>query len=253
MRLEIDPSDGPADEAPSVRVVDCPAESEVEIAVTAMDAKDHRWESRNLFRSDAAGTVDLSRDAPVSGSYESVDPAGPIWSMRFATEDVAPSMFATPSDRLELTFTAEAGGETATAAMVRRWGGPGVARSEIRDDAFVGFLYEPVGPGPHPAVVIIPGTTGPQAMEPAAALLASRGYAAMVVAYMGLEGLPTTLCEMPLETIAAGIRRLSTHPSVDGGRVGGCSPRWGPRGRSPLYRRSMASTFGRWWLSRRAV
>ena len=37
---------------------------------------------------------------------------------------------------------------------------------------------------------------------------------------MGLESLPKTLCEMPLETLAAGIRRLSAHPSVDGERVG---------------------------------
>src|SRR5215204_1735753 len=57
-------------------------------------------------------------------------------------------------------------------------------------------------------------------MEPTAALLASRGYAAVVVGYMGLESLPKTLCEMPLETLAAGIRRLSAHPSVDGERVG---------------------------------
>jgi acyl-CoA thioester hydrolase/bile acid acetyltransferase-like protein len=211
MRFEIQPSDGPADEAPSVRVVDGPAESEVEITVAATDAKDHRWESRNLLRTDPAGTVDLSRNAPVSGSYGSADPAGPIWSMRFASEDVAPSMFATPSNRLELTFTAETGGKTATAVVLRRWGGPGVARSEIRDDAFVGFLYEPAGPGPHPAVAIIPGTTGADAMEPTAALLASRRYAAMVVGYMGLEGLPTTLCEIPLENLppaSAGSRRI---------------------------------------------
>lgn len=41
MRFEIQPSDGPADEAPSVRVVDGPAESDVEITVAATDAKDH--------------------------------------------------------------------------------------------------------------------------------------------------------------------------------------------------------------------
>lgn len=220
MRLEVEPISGPADEAPSVKVIDGLPQSEVTITVAVTDAKDHRWESRNVFRTDAAGTVDLSRDAPMSGGYGSVDPAGPIWSMRFASEDVAPSMFAAPSDQLEFSFTAEAGGETASAGSVRRWSGPGVARSEIQGDGCVGFLYQPVGDGPHPAVALIPGTTGTQPMEPTAALLASRGYAAMVVGYMGLEGLPETLCEMPLETLAAGIRRLSVHPSVDGEHVG---------------------------------
>jgi dienelactone hydrolase len=37
---------------------------------------------------------------------------------------------------------------------------------------------------------------------------------------MGLKGLPKTLCEIPLETLTAGIRQLSTHPTVDGDRVG---------------------------------
>src|SRR5215207_218170 len=220
MRLEIEPTRPLADEAPSVRVIDGPPESEVTITVTATDATDHRWESRNVFRTDTIGMVDISRDAPVSGSYASTDPAGSIWSMQFASEDIAPSMFAAPWDQLEFTFTAGAGGETASGVAIRRWSGPGVARSEIRGDGFVGFLFEPAGDGPHPAVALIPGTTGAQLMEPTAALLASRGYAAVVVGYMGLESLPKTLCEMPLETLAAGIRRLSAHPSVDGERVG---------------------------------
>jgi dienelactone hydrolase len=220
MRLEIEPTSGLADETPSVKVIDGPPQSEVTIIVAATDAKDQRWESRNVFRTDPTGTVDISRDAPASGSYGSVDSAGPIWSMRFVSEDVAPSMFAAPRDQLEFTFTAEAGGETASGVAVRRWSGLGVTRSEIRGDGFVGFLFEPARDGPHPAVALIPGTTGAQLMEPTAALLASRGYAAMVVGYMGLESLPKTLCEMPLETLAAGIRRLSAHPSVDGERVG---------------------------------
>jgi dienelactone hydrolase len=140
--------------------------------------------------------------------------------MHFASEDVAPSMFAAPWDELEFTFSAQVGGETVSGVAVRRWSGPGVTRSEIRGDGFVGFLFEPAGDGPHPAVALLPGTTGAPPMEPTAALLASRGYAAMVVGYMGLEGLPKTLCEMPLEAIAAGIRRLSAHPSVSGERVG---------------------------------
>jgi dienelactone hydrolase len=220
MRLEIELTSTLADEAPSVKVIGCPPESEVTITVAATDAKAHRWESRNVFRTDATGTVDIAREAPTSGSYASTDPAGPIWSMRFASEDVAPSMFAAPWDQLEFTFTAETGGETASGVAVRRWSGSGVTRSEIRGNGFVGFLFEPAGDGPHPAVALIPGTIGVTVLEPTAALLASRGYAAMVVGYMGLEGLPKTLCEVPLERLAAGIHGLSAHPSVDSQRVG---------------------------------
>lgn len=90
------------------------------ITVTATDAKGQRWESRNVFRADATGTVDISRGAPVSGSYTSPDPAGLIWSMQFASEDIAPSMFVAPWDQLEFTFTAEGGGENVSGVAVRR-------------------------------------------------------------------------------------------------------------------------------------
>src|SRR5919199_6123218 len=169
MRLEIEPTSGLADETPSVKVIDGPPQSEVMIIVAATDANDHRWESRNVFRTNPTGTVDISRDAPTSGSYGSVDPARPIWSMRFASEDFAPSMFAAPRDQLEFTFSAQAGGETVSGVATRRWSGPGVRRSEIRGDGFVGFLFEPAGDGPHPAVALIPGTNGIPTTEPRAA------------------------------------------------------------------------------------
>ena len=220
MRLEIEPMSRLADEAPSVRVINGSPASEVTLTVAVTDAKDHLWESRNVFKTDENGIVHTSRDSPVLGSYASIDPAGPIWSMRFASEDVAPSMFAAPWDQLEFTFTADDGGQTATAGAVCRWSGPGVTRSEIQGNGFVGILFEPSGNGPHPALALIPGTNGARPMEPTAALLASRGYAAMIVGFMGFEGQPKALCEMPLENIAAGIRRLSAHPSVDGERVG---------------------------------
>jgi hypothetical protein len=68
MRLEIEPTTGLADETLSVKVFDGPPQSEVTIIVAATDANDHRWESRNVFRTDPTGTADISRDAPVSGS-----------------------------------------------------------------------------------------------------------------------------------------------------------------------------------------
>ena len=158
MRLEIEPTSGPADETPSVKVISCPPESEVTITVAATDAKDHRWESQNVFRTDVTGTADTSRDAPVWGSYASTDPAGPIWSMRFASEDVAPSMFAVPWDQLQFTFTAEAGGETASvvaqACRVRRAevesAGPGVSRQSLEEGVLDQLGYQPFAVHRHP-------------------------------------------------------------------------------------------------------
>jgi dienelactone hydrolase len=52
-----------------------------------------------------------------------------------------------------------------------------------------------------------------------AAVLASAGFAAMVVAYLGEPGLPSTLVEIPLEGLAAGFRRLADHEVVAQGRI----------------------------------
>lgn len=76
MRFEIDPISGLADEVLSIRVIESPADRAVTLRVAWVDAKNRAWESQNIFRTDTAGTIDLSRDAPVSGSYQSVDFTG---------------------------------------------------------------------------------------------------------------------------------------------------------------------------------
>ena len=219
MQLSVAPVDGLVDEVPAIRVSGAPPSEPVTITTRVTDAAGHRWEARCVFSADAAGTVDLARDAPVSGTYEGRDPAGLLWSMRFASEDVAPVKFAAPADQVAVSISATATNGEAGATMVRRWSAPGVSRSELQGDGFVGILFRPAEPGPRPAVALIGGTTGAAAMEPGAASLASRGYAAMVIGYIGLAGLPATLCEIPVEVLAAGVRRLAALPDVDPARL----------------------------------
>lgn len=211
MRIEISPIDGPADQVPAIRVTDASADQEVSLTVSTRDAKAQSWASRSVFRSDAAGTLDTRRDAPRVADYEGVDPSGPIWSMQFASSDLAPAMFAAPAVQLELTVTSAAEGmESVSAVATQRWSGPDVSRSEVTGEGFVGRIFSPRAPGPYPAVLVVPGSTGPEAMEPTAALLASHGYVSMVIAYMGAAGLPASLCEVPVESLAAGVRELAS-------------------------------------------
>src|SRR6266851_5729279 len=63
------------------------------------------WHSTADFIANAAGVVDLQRDAPVSGSYAGVEPMGLLWSMVPAS---APTSFGGASlQPLTVTFTAE--------------------------------------------------------------------------------------------------------------------------------------------------
>jgi dienelactone hydrolase len=119
-----------------------------------------------------------------------------------------------------MTFRAEvAGEEVARVEIARHWLGPGVRRSPVRDRGLAGVLYEPAGPGPHPALIVVGGSGG-GLNEVVAALLASRGCAALALAYFGFGSLPKSLVEIPLEYFDTALEWLSERPSVAADRIG---------------------------------
>jgi pimeloyl-ACP methyl ester carboxylesterase len=90
---------------------------------------------------------------------------------------------------------------------------------EIREAGVVGTFAVPDGPGPHPAVVALSGSGGG---VPSwwGNLLAPHGIAVLAAAYFGIESLPSTVCEIPVETVEAAGEWLRRRPEVRGGRVG---------------------------------
>jgi dienelactone hydrolase len=216
MRLEVDPVDGPCDAAPAIRIHAAPAGADVVLGCSTTDTAGHRWRSDTTFTADPTGSVDVARDAPVAGGYSGPDPGGPIWSMQFLGDDPAPTAFVAPADRLTFTITARSSGVApGTVDVTRRWAGPGVRRTTFRGEGYVPTVFHPAREGAAPAVAVVPGATGAAAVEPAAALLATHGYLAVVLAYIGEPGLPAALSEVPLEVLSAGIRetsRLSGRP-----------------------------------------
>ena len=208
--LVVDPQDGLVDTVPGVRVHDVVPGDTVTVSLESRDAAGHTWCSRAAYRADAAGEVDLGRDAPVEGDYTGVDPAGLFWSMRFTDPGVAPTAYAASADRADVTVRAEAAGAASTTTtMTRRWAALGVRRSTVEGDGFAGRLHEPAEDTGRTPVVVIPGSTGAGAVEPWAALWASHGHPAMVVGYLEEPGLPTSLREVPLEALAAGVRHVA--------------------------------------------
>ena len=65
-------------------------------------------------------------------------------------------------------------------------------------------------------VLVIGGSEGGIGDEQAAALLASHGYTALAIAYFGVESLPKSLAEIPIETFFAAIDYLKR---LDHGKV----------------------------------
>jgi dienelactone hydrolase len=219
MRLEVSPADALADEPLSIRLAGLPADAAVAVAASAADEEASRWRSEARFAARPGGTLDLGRVAPSSGSYDRADPMGLLWSMGPPEGEKDPR-FRMPWDGFEVELEAIADGKRASATIRRNFAAAGVERVDIDERDLTAALFLPPAPGPHPGVAMFHGSGGGIAgLAPSGALLASHGFAALVVGYFGVPGRPQTLCEVPLESLAAGVEHLRGHERVDGGRV----------------------------------
>jgi dienelactone hydrolase len=171
----------------------------VSVTATQTYAEATRWQSRATFISDDGGQVDLTRQAPVSGTYEGVAPMGLFWSMSLVPSEARPVPPGAIMLPVPIRLEAEgADGQRAEITIVRRVAGPGVTRHVIRTGGIVGTLFLPPGPGPHPAVMVVSGGGG-GIDEFRGAILASHGYAALALGHFAVEGRPRGLVNIPLE------------------------------------------------------
>jgi dienelactone hydrolase len=179
------------------------------------------WEAWASFRADAAGRVDVSNSAPISGTYVGKDAMGLFWSMKTAAKITGNPHHAVPITEPRVTrIQLELEDRRAAEADVKRWiSHPGVRVRDVKANGLVGRLYEPAVPGRHPGVIVLSGSEGGMD-EMEAALLCSHGYTALALAYFGAPGLPRELIEIPLEYFRGGIDWLKAQGTVDGSRLG---------------------------------
>ena len=164
----------------------------------------HDWTSEAVFEADAQGVVDLTRDAPVSGTYQGISAMGLIWSQNHGGQGMLPLFHQDLSQALETTITASADDDSSDALLVQTLMAEGVTREEVRVNGLVGTLYRAAGSETRPAVMIMNGSGG-GVNEPRAALYASRGYHALALGYFGAEGLPKYISNTTLEYFEKGL------------------------------------------------
>lgn len=167
------------------------------------------WRSAATCRADETGVVDLTRDAPVSGSYAGVSAMGLIWSQVPEVDGAPREVFAAePAAALvtEVMVTRD-DATTVQRSFVQRLAAIGVTRREIREQGLVGTLFLPAGPGPHPVVMVLNGSGG-GINEPRAALYASHGYAALALGYFKAPGLSDYISNTQLELFETALHWL---------------------------------------------
>jgi uncharacterized protein len=91
----------------------------------------------------------------------------------------------------------------------------------VRENGLVANFHHPSTPGEHPGIIVIGGAGGGlDSANAVASLLAWTGYAALALAYFGIEYLPQRLEEIPLEYFKQAIDYLRSHPSVEPSTIG---------------------------------
>jgi dienelactone hydrolase len=199
------------------------------ISATSRTSNDRALISYAVFRADNAGGIDLSTAKPLEGTYSKPDPMGLFWSMSPQPVPVEiwnllklPPFYPPEPWTVHLEVAPEKGGiALATLKLVRLYAAPNLRTVELHEAGLVGKLMLPSRGDQNnriPAVILLGGSEG-GLDEARATLLASHGYAALTLAYFGVEGVPSELVNIPVEYPLHAVKWLQARPEIDGARI----------------------------------
>jgi len=195
-----------------------------ELKAGSRDSRGRVWVSQAVFQADDRGVIDAAHQAPLEGDYTDTDILGLLWSMK--PENVNGNRIPTYShdeqNGLTVKFTVtDSKGKSASAKLRRYYQKPGtrLIRVPLEQDGLYGFLYQPVSEGPLPGVIILGGSNG--GLYPwLAQAFASKGYAALTLAYFNYRDLPQELVEIPLEYFQKAITWMKGRKEVKSDAIG---------------------------------
>ncbi|MFB7657463.1 MULTISPECIES: acyl-CoA thioesterase/BAAT N-terminal domain-containing protein [unclassified Streptomyces] len=207
-----------ADEPLRIRVGGLHPGEQVAVTSRAVDREGLSWSAQARFTADGNGMVELTRQKPVSGTYDRVDGMGLFWSMRPHEGEADESWFLpdTPvrEPPHEVRIAVRAGNrEIAHRTVVRQWRAEGVRHRElsVAYDGLDAVLFLPRPGAPRAApVLLIGGSEGGRSLDREAAPLASRGHPALSVRYFGCPGRPDRLRDIDLEYFVRAARLLTS-------------------------------------------
>jgi dienelactone hydrolase len=182
--------------------------SDVTIDVRLDNCLGGAWRGTWNAGADAAGVVDLS--AVALTGFADPDPTALLWALE--PEGAPPPAAANAEDARGALTVLESGRVVAVREFARVFADRGVTCTELAGPV-VGALYLPAGPGPHPAVMTVSGSGGGIGREEAA-MLASRGFACLALAYFNYPGRPPELVDQPLEYFGQALEWLAAQPQV---------------------------------------
>ena len=161
------------------------------------------WRSEIEIAADDVGTVDLERDAPISGSYTFADPMGLLWSMVWTPVEDGTAVDYLALSSLTLGVLDEPGDELASTTIRRIYPTDELDYTLVSDDGLRADLFSPKDE-PLGCVLVLGGSEGGRATYLATAI-AFLGFEAFTPAYFGENGLPDELKAIPIESVEAAL------------------------------------------------
>lgn len=214
--ITVSPKRALMDDRVTIRAVGLPPDSALEIRVSTKDKNGRPWRSSAAFRSRHDGSIDLVAQAPVSGTYDGVDAMGLFWSMR--PEGTTAATFPSADWSIADVEAHSQGRKLGATKVERRFAVPSVRMAAVTEEGIAGVLHRPADDTPRRAVLLLGGSEG-GIPDPEGAMLASRGYVVLALAYFHAVGLPSTMQALPLEYFGRAIRYLQKLPFVKSGGV----------------------------------
>lgn len=228
----VDNEDALVDDVITIRVAGLDSRQQVTVRAE-VDEKGQVFAGSGCFTADDSGMVDLSTQVSSAGTYTGVSSMGLFWSMRSTpsmprglrliknngTSPVVTELAVYPG---HLSFEEIYVSNTRCLCnkTIRRWYmAKDVQKIIVRSGRIRGSLFLPPGGGPFPGVIDMFGTVG-ACVEFRAALLASRGFAAMALPYFLYDDLPQDMEDVELEYFMEAIDWFAEQPCVDGSNLG---------------------------------
>lgn len=210
INITVTPYDDLIDVSRTIRIIHLEPNQVITVHAKTLRSNGIVWQSHAEFVADDNGIVDLSQQAPLSGTYSGIDAMGLIWSQVPEVQgerDLFPDNMLMP---LETVITAIVDGQEYSSSLIQRVAAEGVKRIDVNEEGLVGAVYLPATEGPHPAIMILNGSGG-GINEHRAALYASKGYIAFALAYFKAPGLSDYISNTPLEYFKQGLDWLRSH------------------------------------------
>lgn len=213
MSVSITPATSMTDAAIAINVSAPPGHT----VVVALAAQKYgmTFRSSATYLAPASGIIDLAKQAPLRGSYTSVDPMGLFWTVMPDGSPAKPFAFGRDSDLRVVPFTISAvdGSKTATASGARVTLSSKVERRVVDSGRFVATLFARKSGGCEPGVIVLGGSEG-GVPEELSAVVASHGFTTLALGYFGAPGLPQSLTDIPIETVERGVTFMHSRREV---------------------------------------